>query len=145
MLKTRKTLIILICFGALTLDGVFANYAFKKKVKSVCLAYRVPVDAANMDFGDELFLLTLDSRRNDFEMVILVGFASAGQAVSHQQVLKLANAYLPKTIMVQVNVPASKGEKMIFEASCPTDMAIALAEGRMESIEFMQQINLETL
>ena len=128
MLKTRKTLIILICFGALTLDGVFANYAFKKKVKSVCSAYRVPVDAANMDFGDELFLLTLDR-----------------QAVSHQQVLKLANAYLPKTIMVQVNVPASKGEKIIFEASCPTVMAIALAEGRMESIEFMQQINLETL
>ena len=93
----------------------------------------------------KLFILSLDSRRNDFEMVILVGFASAGQAVSHQQVLKLANAYLPKTIMVQVNVPVSKGEKIIFEASCPTVMAIALAEGRMESIEFMQQINLETL
>ena len=127
------------------MEGVFANYAFKKKVKNVCVAYRVPVDPANMEFGDNLFSLSLESKRNDFEMVMLVGFASVGQAVSHQKSLNLANAYLPKTIMVQVNVPVSKGGTMIFEASCPVEKAIALVEGRMDSSEFMQQLNMETL
>ena len=96
-------------------------------------------------FGDNLFSLSLESKRNDFEMVMLVGFASVGQAVSHQKSLNLVNAYLPKTIMVQVNVPESKGETMIFEASCPAEKAIALVEGRMDSSEFMQQLNMETL
>jgi len=143
--KTRKAFIILICFIVLTMEGVFANYAFKKKVKNVCVAYRVPVDPANMEFGDNLFSLSLESKRNDFEMVMLVGFASVGQAVSHQKSLNLANAYLPETIMVQVYVPISKGETMIFEASCPAEKAIALVEGRMDSSEFMQQLNMETL
>ena len=124
---------------------IFANYAFKKKVKSICVAYRVPVDAKNMEFGDKLFSLSLTSKRNNFEMVMLVGFASAGQAVSHQKSLNLANAYLPETIIVQVNVPISKGETMILEATCRAEKAIELAEGRLDSSDFMQQLNMETL
>ena len=48
-----------------------------------------------MDFNNELFSLTLESNRNNFEMVMLVGFASAGQAVTHQKNLGLSNAYTP--------------------------------------------------
>ena len=124
---------------------IFANYAFKKKVKSICVAYRVPVDANNMEFEDKIFSLTLNSKRNDFEMVMLVGFASAGQAVSHQKSLNLANAYMPERIIVQVNVPISKGETMILEATCKAEKAIDLAEGRLDSSDFMQQLNMETL
>ena len=102
------------------------------------------VDASAMDFGNNLFSLTLESNRNNFEMVMLVGFASAGQAVSHQNSLGLSNAYVPKEISVRVNVPASKGETLVFEATCSSDIAINLAAGTLDSSEFMQKIDLVT-
>ena len=126
------------------MNYAFANYAFKKKIKTVCSSYRVSVDASAMDFGNNLFSLTLESNRNNFEMVMLVGFASAGQAVSHQNSLGLSNAYVPKEISVRVNVPAPKGEIMVFEATCSSDIAIELAAGTLDSSEFMQKIDLVT-
>ena len=138
----KKTVIFLCCLSILALNNTFANYAFKKKIKSVCSSYRVSVDASVMDFGNDLFSLTLESNRNNFEMVMLVGFASAGQAVSHQNSLGLSNAYVPKEISIRVNVPASKGETMVFEATCSSDIAIELASGTLDSSEFMQKIDL---
>ena len=140
----KKTVIFLCCLSILALNNTFANYAFKKKIKSVCSSYRVSVDASSMDFGNDLFFLTLESNRNNFEMVMLVGFASAGQAVSHQNSLGLSNAYVPKEISIRVNVPASKGETMVFEATCSSDIAIELASGTLDSSEFMQKIDLVT-
>ena len=140
----KKTVIFLCCLSILALNNTFANYAFKKKIKSVCSSYRVSVDASSMDFGNDLFSLTLESNRNNFEMVMLVGFASAGQAVSHQNSLGLSNAYVPKEISIRVNVPASKGESMVFEATCSSDIAIELASGTLDSSEFMQKIDLVT-
>ena len=128
----------------MALNNTFANYAFKKKIKSVCSSYRVSVDASSMDFGNDLFSLTLESNRNNFEMVMLVGFASAGQAVSHQNSLGLSNAYVPKEISIRVNVPASKGETMVFEATCSSDIAIELSSGTLDASEFMQKIELVT-
>ena len=125
-------------------NSVHANYAFKKKIKSVCSSYRVSVNTSSMDLDTDLFSLNLESNRNNFEMVLLVGFASAGQAVSHQKSLGLSNSYIPNEIMVKVNVPASKGETMIFEAVCNSEMAIQLAAGTLDSSDFMQKINLVT-
>ena len=140
----KKTVIFLCCLSILALNNTFANYAFKKKIKSVCSSYRVSVDASSMDFGNDLFSLTLESNRNNFEMVMLVGFASAGQAVSHQNSLGLSNAYVPKEISIRVNVQASKGETMVFEATCSSDIAIELASGTLDASEFMQKIDLVT-
>ena len=80
----KKFITFTACFFILVFNYSFGNYAFKKKIKTVCSSYRVSVDATSMDFDNDLFLLTLESNRNNFEMVMLVGFASAGQAVSHQ-------------------------------------------------------------
>ena len=140
----KRSIALICCLSILVLNYTFANYAFKKKIKTVCSSYRVSVDASVMDFGNNLFSLTLESNRNNFEMVMLVGFASAGQAVSHQNSLGLSNAYVPKEISVRVNVPASKGETMVFEATCSSDIAIELAAGTLDSSEFMQKINLVT-
>jgi len=128
----------------LMVNSVHANYAFKKKIKSVCSSYRVSVNTSSMDLDTDLFSLNLESNRNNFEMVLLVGFASAGQAVSHQKSLGLSNSYIPNEIMVKVNVPASKGETMIFEAVCSSEMAMQLAAGTLDSSDFMQKINLVT-
>ena len=77
-------------------------------------------------------------------MVMLVGFASAGQAISHQKSMDFSNAYVPKKIAIRVNVPSSKGETMVFEANCSSDDAIQLAAGTLDSSEFMQKIDLQT-
>lgn len=140
----KRSIAFICCLSILAMNYAFANYAFKKKIKTVCSSYRVSVDASAMDFGNNLFSLTLESNRNNFEMVMLVGFASAGQAVSHQNSLGLSNAYAPKEISVRVNVPASKGETMVFEATCSSDIAIELAAGTLDSSEFMQKIDLVT-
>ena len=140
----KRSIAFICCLSILAINYAFANYAFKKKIKTVCSSYRVSVDASAMDFGNNLFSLTLESNRNNFEMVMLVGFASAGQAVSHQNSLGLSNAYAPKEISVRVNVPASKGETMVFEATCSSDIAIELAAGTLDSSEFMQKIDLVT-
>jgi len=142
--KTAKYISILTCLSFLVFNYASANYAFKKKIKSVCSSYRVSVNASSMDFNSNLFSLTLESNRNNFEMVMLVGFASAGQAVSHQNSLGLSNAYVPKEISIRVNVPSSKGETMVFEATCSSNDAIQLAAGTLDSSEFMQKIDLQT-
>ena len=142
--STMKFISILAFTSILTFNYALANYAFKKKIKSVCSSYRVSVNASAMDFDSELFSLTLESNRNNFEMVMLVGFASAGQAISHQNNLGLSNAYVPKEIAIRVNVPSSKGETMVFEANCSSDDAIQLAAGTLDSSEFMQKIDLQT-
>ena len=142
--STMKFISILAFTSILTFNYALANYAFKKKIKSVCSSYRVSVNASAMDFDSELFSLTLESNRNNFEMVMLVGFASAGQAISHQNNLGLSNAYVPKEIAIRVNVPSSKGETMVFEANCSSDDAIKLADGTLDSSEFMQKIDLQT-
>lgn len=142
--KTAKYISILTCLSFLVFNYASANYAFKKKIKSVCSSYRVSVNASSMDFDSNLFSLTLESNRNNFEMVMLVGFASAGQAVSHQNSLGLSNAYVPQEISIRVNVPSSKGETMVFEATCSSSDAIQLAAGTLDSSEFMQKIDLQT-
>ena len=142
--KIVRYIAILTFSFTIAINFAFANYAFKKKIKSVCSSYRVSVNASAMDFDSDLFSLTLESNRNNFEMVMLVGFASAGQAVSHQNSLGLSNAYVPKEISIRVNVPASKGETMVFEAKCSSDDAIQLAAGTLDSSEFMQKIDLQT-
>ena len=140
----KRHIALVYCLSIFAFNYTFANYAFKKKIKTVCSSYRVTVDASSMDFDSDLFSLTLESNRNNFEMVMLVGFASAGQAVTHQNNLGLSNAYVPKEITIRVNVPASKGETMVFEATCSSDIAIDLAAGTLDSSEFMQKIDLQT-
>jgi len=144
LLLNKKRISFYCIILLLMVNSVHANYAFKKKIKSVCSSYRVSVNSSSMDLDNDLFTLNLESNRNNFEMVLLVGFASAGQAVSHQKSLGLSNSYIPNEIMIKVNVPASKGETMIFEAVCSSEMAIQLAAGTLDSSDFMQKINLVT-
>ena len=131
----------------LNADGLFGNYAFKKKVKTVCKSYRIPVESSQLSLDTDEFSITMESGRNNFEMFMLIGFASAGQAITHQKQMGLANAYTPGTVRVSVAVPISKGDFNTFMANCSADTAISLADGRMDSYEFMEEImkNMEIL
>tara|TARA_B100000900_G_scaffold293670_1_gene252465 strand:- start:9 stop:449 length:441 start_codon:yes stop_codon:yes gene_type:complete len=123
-----------------SVNFLFGNYAFKKKVKEVCKSYRIPIESSQLELGKSEITITMESGRNNFEMYMLVGFASAGQAIAHQKEMNLSNAYIPLIISLNVAVPASRDEFNTFSASCSSEMAISLADGRMDSSEFMQEI-----
>ena len=135
--KIFSILSVTIC---LNIGCLFGNYAFKKKVKSVCKSYRISVESSQLSLDGDEYSINMESGRNNFEMFMLVGFASAGQAIAHQKEMGLANAYLPSSVNVSVAVPVSKGEYNTFIANCSSDMAISLADGSMDSSEFMQEI-----
>ena len=146
-MQSKRILFLVLLAYTIGTNGLFANYAFKKKVKSVCKSYRLTVESTQLSLDIDEFSMTLESNRNNFEMVMLVGFASAGQAIAHQIQLDFANAYTPPMVIISVEAPVSKGEKNIFMASCTAEQAISLAEGRMDSSQFMQEImkNMEII
>ena len=98
------------------------------------------MESSQLVLGESEITITMESGRNNFEMYMLVGFASAGQAIAHQKEMNLSNAYVPLIISLNVAVPASRDEFNTFSASCSSEMAISLADGRMDSSEFMQEI-----
>lgn len=135
-----KSKIPLVLFITLMVHSLHANYAFKKKVKAVCGSYRVDVQPSQLSLEPNQLTISLESGRNNFEMFMLVGFASAGQAISHQKQMNLSNSYTPSDITVSVSVPISKGEFNTFIASCKSEDAISLANGILDSSVFMQNI-----
>jgi|TARA_B100001741_G_scaffold271108_1_gene239024 hypothetical protein len=139
-MKSNKRISILFLSIVLSSSFLSANYAFKKKVKDVCKSYRISMESSQLGLETNEVSISMKSGRNNFEMFMLVGFASAGQAIAHQKQMGLSNAYIPGMIRVSVDVPVSKGEFNTFVATCNSDTAISLADGRMDSSDFMQEI-----
>ena len=139
-MKSKKIITFLLFSLMINSSFLFANYAFKKKVKDVCKSYRISMESSQLSLETDEIAINMESGRNNFEMFMLVGFASAGQAIAHQKQMGLSNAYIPGTIRVSVDVPVSKGEFNTFMATCKAEMAISLADGRTDSSEFMQEI-----
>ena len=139
-MKSNRISFILISAFFFNVGALFGNYAFKKKVKDVCKSYRISMNSSQLELEDDEVSLNMESGRNNFEMFMLVGFASAGQAIAHQKQMGLSNAYLPGTVRVIVEVPASKGNFNQFVAVCSSKMAISLADGGMDSSDFMQEV-----
>ena len=139
-MSSNKKLFILPLIAISLSSTLLGNYAFKKKVKEVCKSYRIPIESSQLSLGDSEIIITMESGRNNFEMYMLVGFASVGQAIAHQKEMNLSNAYIPLMVSLNVAVPASRDEYNTFSASCSSEMAMSLADGRMDSSEFMQEI-----
>ena len=139
-MKSNRISLLLISTILLNIGCLYGNYAFKKKVKDVCKSYRIPMESSQLTLEDDEVLLNMESGRNNFEMFMLVGFASAGQAIAHQKQMGLSNAYLPSSVRIIVSVPISKGDFNQFVAVCSSKMAISLADGGMDSSDFMQEI-----
>ena len=139
-MSSNKKLFILPLIAIFLSSTLLGNYAFKKKVKEVCKSYRIPIESSQLSLGDSEIIITMESGRNNFEMYMLVGFASAGQAIAHQKEMNLSNAYIPLMVSLNVAVPASRDEYNTFSASCSSEMAMSLADGRIDSSEFMQEI-----
>ena len=137
----------------------FANYAFYKKVANTCKFYRVSVDEKKMSLvknsdGSYNFTIEMESLRNNFEMVMLVGFISVGQAMSHQELLAKRQqekgrdfkAVVPPYTDVTVTVPVSR-ERTIITAKATADQIRQLSEGKVDTAAFMRLIkdSIQTL
>jgi len=154
MMRIKRYLLVLglLLFGT---QALYANYAFYRQVTNTCKYYRVKVDPSDMTLtktgeGQYTFSISLHSMRNNFEMVMLVGFISVGQAIQHQRRLATNNPdytpIVPENTEVTITVPISR-ENMVITASARADVIMDLAEGKIDTAEFMRRIkdSIQTL
>ena len=133
----------------------FANYGFYRKVANTCKYYRVTVDEKKMSLtmnkdGSYSFTIEMKSLRNNFEMVMLVGFISVGQAMNHQE--KFAKkkpgytAIIPEDTDVTVTIPVSR-QNTIITAKATAGQIRQLTDGKIDSAGFMRLIknSIQTL
>ena len=144
--------IFILLFMVLGTQVLHANYAFYRKVTSTCKSYRIEVstDDMKLNIDNNNFSINLNSRRNNFEMVMIVGFASAGQAIIHQKNLqkKLSNykAVVPDQVNVVVTVPVGRNNT-VFSAEASSILVQELADGTVDTVDFMRKIkdSIQTL
>ena len=136
---------IIFLFTVISSEVLHANYAFYRKVTNTCKSYRIEVKADDMDLNLENndFSINLISRRNNFEMIMLIGFASAGQAIIHQRHLQETinnyEAIVPDKVNVVVTVPVGRNNT-IFSAEASSAMVQKLADGTVDTADFMRKI-----
>ena len=100
--------------------------------------------------GSYHFSIEMESMRNNFEMVMLVGFISVGQAMSHQEAFaKKKSGYtavVPSDTEVTVSIPVSR-QSTIITAKATAGHIRQLTEGKIDSSGFMRLIkdSIQTL
>ena len=152
---TLRKILALATILVLSTEFVFANYAFYRKVTNTCKYYRVSVDPKKMILtkntdGSYHFSIEMESLRNNFEMVMLVGFISVGQAMSHQEAFaKKKSGYtavVPSDTEVTVSIPVSR-QSTIITSKATADQIRQLTEGKIDSAVFVRLIkdSIQTL
>ena len=133
--RTLSAPLILGLFFALATPAR-ANIRFYSIVQQVCSSYRVPTSMNDMSLeelgtDEAAFQLTLQSRRNNFEEVMLVGYIAASQAVARTDV-EVEN------IHVIVTIP--KADNMVLMTTASIELVEQLRSGKIKSSEFMRQL-----
>ena len=152
---TLRKILALATILVMSTQFVFANYAFYRKVANTCKYYRVSVDQKKMVLtknadGSYHFSIEMESLRNNFEMVMLVGFISVGQAMSHQEAFaKKKSGYtavVPSDTEVTVSIPVSR-QSTIITAKATADQIRQLSDGKVDTAGFMRLIkdSIQTL
>ena len=139
-----RKFILLATIIVMSTQFTFANYAFYRKVSNTCKFYRVAVDENKMSLTETKdgyhFTIEMKSRRANFDMVMLVGFISVGQAMSHQEAFAKRRpgyqAVLPKNTLVTVIFPTGRNNSTI-SASATEKQVRKLANGEIDTAEFM--------
>tara|TARA_B100001173_G_scaffold114594_1_gene99296 strand:- start:639 stop:1100 length:462 start_codon:yes stop_codon:yes gene_type:complete len=153
-MKIKKILSLAIVI-IMSTQFVFANYAFYRKVSNTCKFYRVSIDEKKMSLiknkdGSYNFSIEMESLRNNFEMVMLVGFISVGQAMTHQESFAKKkpgySAIIPGDTEVTVTVPVSR-QNTIITAKATADQIRQLSDGKVDTAAFMRLIkdSIQTL
>ena len=130
-----RKFIILATIIVMSTQFAFANYAFYRKVSNTCKFYRVSIDEKKMSLtknedGSYHFTIEMESLRNNFEMVMLVGY----------------NALVPGNTEVTVMIPVSR-QSTIITAKATADQIRQLSDGKVDTAGFMRLIkdSIQTL
>ena len=135
---------------------LFANYAFYRKVANTFKFYRIPLDEKKMSLtenadGSYQFSIELTStKRNDFEMPMLVAFISVGKAINHQKTFAKKkpgyNPVIPGNTAVTVYIPITR-QNTVISAKATADQVSQLTDGKVDAAGFMRLIkdSIETL
>ena len=130
----RKTIVLAAVF-LLTSQALFANQKYFKEVKKAAKKYRVETSFENMKIvkdekGKDVFYITIASNRNNFEMVMLVGYIAAGQAMK--------SGFEPSSVFVTVDVPLGDGLRLLTTAAIE-DLK-QLLSGKIDTVKFVRKV-----
>ena len=130
-----KKHIIFAGFFFLISPMIFGNQHFFSEVQKAAKVYRVEVSADKMrivpdEKGKDSFYITLASNRNNFEMVMLVGYIAAGQAMK--------TGYAPETYFVSVDVPLGEGFRLVTSATKEDLQQLLL--GKINTAQFVRKV-----
>ena len=114
-----------------------ANIGFFTEVMRNCQHYRVSADMVQMNLEDDgtgalTFYLTLPSRRNNFEEVILVGFVATSHAIARRGL---------NVTIIYVTASVSKDDDMLMTTRVDAALAEKLRLGEIRTHEFMRLID----
>ena len=114
---------------------IWANVKFYSVVQQICRSYRVPVTMEHMklDYPPDgtTFDLALQSRRNNFQEVMLVGYIASSQAIARTGVAA-------KTIHITGSIP--KADNMVLMTSADAKLLADLRLGKIKSSAFMREL-----
>ena len=130
-----KKHIIFAGFFFLTSPMVFCNQKYFNHVQRAAKAYRIeiPIDKMKIvpdEKGKNSFYITLASNRNNFEMVMLVGYIASGQAMK--------TGYGPETFFVSVDVPLGEGFRLVTSATKEDLQQLLL--GKINTAQFVRKV-----
>jgi hypothetical protein len=113
-----------------------ANMRFYSIVQQVCKSYRVPagldqMKLEEMESDNPTFHMVLQSRRNNFEEVMMVGYIASSQAIAR-------TGLGIKTIMITVTIP--KSDNMMLMTTADVSLVEQLRLGKIKSSEFMRKL-----
>ena len=133
--RLLKKPIIITVFFILTFQPVFGNEKYFSQVQKTAKAYRVETSGDKMKIvpdekGKDSFYITLASNRNNFEMVMLVGYIAAGQAMK--------TGYVPETFFVSVDVPLGEGFRLVTFATKEDLQQLLL--GKINTAQFVRKV-----
>lgn len=134
--KRISTLLAVIVFFTLVSGVALGNSRYYSSVQQICKAYQIEVDYNRMSLseaadGTKDFCVTINSARNNFDRIMLIGFYAAGKAM----------LYLKEDIQT-VNIIVSveyKGVENIMATAVKDDI-LAYVEGKMSSAEFVKKL-----
>ena len=130
----RKTILLAPVF-LFASQGLFADQKYFNEVKKVAKSYRIETSFENMKIvkdekGKDVFYITLSSNRNNFEMVMLVGYIAAGQAMK--------SGFEPSSVFVTVDVPLGEGFRLLTTST--TEDLKQLLSGKITTKNFVRRV-----
>ena len=128
-----KTKLLIVIFFSIT--NIFASQKYLAQIQKTAKNYRVELKSNEIksvvsNSGLVTLNIDLQSNRNNFEMVMLVGYISAGTAFKSGMKLN--------DVIVTVNVPLGDGFKLVTKSNI-TELK-QLMDGKINTSQFVRKI-----